>query len=585
MTATDHDRPMRGLTSRAWIALLTMLGVALIYAPRLAAAFTEAINWDEFTMLERADRTARLGQVFGGGRPGLVSLLLTPILKDCADAVSAALEARLVWQVIVIAYLLGLYVLVRRWFRFTQRPENGRLEGAAAVALLAFLPAFVTWSVQVRSDQPALAAAVWGGVCLLHGTPLAAAAAGLLFGVALLCTQKGLYAIALCMLLWATAASWRLMRAPAAAQRTEVRDRMLQLAVLIASTLGTLTTYAYLVPEAISLTGGGAVESSWQEMRRVRALLGYRSYVAELSRVPGHVMLAVALLAASVYSLRNRRRDDGLVLITAWLVLMLGAVVVAVHGASYPYFMMTAGLFPAVALGIASGRLASHLGRHRKPIIAATFLAIAAASMPITLELLHGSQANQRDTMHWLKESGLSARQGLQVDGALICLGDRNPFPPLSHRMNARGLSDGEAKNLIDEFRRRQIAYILDVGQLAYPRHLRDFWEENYQWAYGAVWVVGFEVNPSRRLTTPHVFVPGTYRWRPLPGNRGAVLEIDGRRVPAGGDVQLDVGTHSVTLDSPATKGTLVLDIKLPSTSQLYPFIDPVQLDRLFVRY
>ena len=178
-----------------------------LLVPRWISIFTESINWDEFTMLARVDRTLRLGDVDGGGRPGLVTLILTPFLRHCVDAITTAVRARILWQLITLAYLCGVFFLVRNWFRFSRRPENGYLEGAAAVALLAFLPAFVAWSVQVRSDQAALAAAVWGGVCLLSERRRLAVVAGLLFGLALLCTQKAVYPAALCGLLWAMASS------------------------------------------------------------------------------------------------------------------------------------------------------------------------------------------------------------------------------------------------------------------------------------------------------------------------------------------------------------------------------------------
>ncbi len=107
-------------------------------------------------MLERAERTLRAGEVVGGGRPGLVTLMLTPFVRDCVDAVATAANARVLWFILTLAYLCGVFFLVRNWFRFSLRNERGCFEGAAAVTLLAFLPSFVAWSVQVRSDQPRL---------------------------------------------------------------------------------------------------------------------------------------------------------------------------------------------------------------------------------------------------------------------------------------------------------------------------------------------------------------------------------------------------------------------------------------------
>lgn len=177
MPAEIATSPSRWAMAAGLAAVLLALLV-----PRWISIFTESINWDEFVMLARAERTLRVGEIVGEGRPGLVTLMLTPFLRHCVDAITTAVRARILWQLITLAYLCGVFFLVRNWFRFSRRPETGYLEGAAAVALLAFLPAFVAWSVQVRSDQAALAAAVWGGACLLSERRRVAVLAGLLSG-------------------------------------------------------------------------------------------------------------------------------------------------------------------------------------------------------------------------------------------------------------------------------------------------------------------------------------------------------------------------------------------------------------------
>ncbi len=65
-----------------WVAVLL-----LFLLPRFASVFTESINWDEFVMLARAERTLQLGEVVGGGRPGLVTIVLTPFLRGCVDTI------------------------------------------------------------------------------------------------------------------------------------------------------------------------------------------------------------------------------------------------------------------------------------------------------------------------------------------------------------------------------------------------------------------------------------------------------------------------------------------------------------------
>ena len=152
----NMDRPPAaiGPMPRWAIAVVMMVG-AWFLATHLLHAFTEAINWDEFALLERADRKLRLGDFAGGGRPGLVTTALMPFVSDCIDSVRSVVHARLLWQLMTLAYLVGVYFLVRRWFVHAGRTHEGQMQGLLAVALLAFLPAFVTWSVQVRTDQPA----------------------------------------------------------------------------------------------------------------------------------------------------------------------------------------------------------------------------------------------------------------------------------------------------------------------------------------------------------------------------------------------------------------------------------------------
>ena len=118
-------------------------------ACRWIAIYTESINWDEFALLARAERTVRLGEVVGGGRPGLATLLLIPFVRNCTDSVIAVVHARIAWQVFTLGYLAGVFVLVRRWFVYSRNGSSGTSQATLAVVLLAFLPAFVTWSVQV----------------------------------------------------------------------------------------------------------------------------------------------------------------------------------------------------------------------------------------------------------------------------------------------------------------------------------------------------------------------------------------------------------------------------------------------------
>jgi hypothetical protein len=331
--------------------------------------FSEVINWDEFAMLERAERSSRFGTVVGSGRPGLVTILLIPFVEGCVDAARSVVQARLFWMAITVAYLIGVYFLVRRWFVHVGRIDEGRAQGLIAVALLAFLPAFVVWSVQVRSDQAALAAVVWGGVLLLSTSYRKAAVAGALFAVALLCTQKGAYAIALCGVLFTTASAARVW-ATASANRAELILAVGRLAVTGTALILVLGSYALLVPEAAQLASGGAVVSGLETMNWYRATQGYRVYTQYMPT--DWSCIGCFSLILILWTLRAAYRRDALeyaLLICCWLVLLLGLIVIRFHGSSFPYFLMTAGLFPAIALSMASGRPLAMAGRMTWPVI------------------------------------------------------------------------------------------------------------------------------------------------------------------------------------------------------------------------
>ncbi|MFV1977882.1 MAG: hypothetical protein ACC649_00885, partial [Myxococcota bacterium] len=161
------------------------LAVAAFAALRIAAVYSAAGNWDEFGLFENASISHETGVLNGGGRPGLAQLVVLPLVADCDDEIEVLQRARLLWVLITLAYLLGVGV-----FAWQLQPERERrlADALLAVGLLALVPAFLEWSIQVRTDQIALAGGVWGGVALLASKrrPALALAAGALLGIGLL---------------------------------------------------------------------------------------------------------------------------------------------------------------------------------------------------------------------------------------------------------------------------------------------------------------------------------------------------------------------------------------------------------------
>ena len=101
--------PLPSQIARCRWAMATLLAIGTwVVVTRFFHVFTEAINWDEFALLARAEATLRFGEVEGGGRPGLVSIALIPFVADCVDSVRAVVWARAAWQVLTLAYLAGV---------------------------------------------------------------------------------------------------------------------------------------------------------------------------------------------------------------------------------------------------------------------------------------------------------------------------------------------------------------------------------------------------------------------------------------------------------------------------------------------
>src|SRR5262249_7530528 len=108
--------------------------------------------------------------------------------------------ARLVWLALTWGYLAGVFALL-----FALMPEDRHRahDAALGTALLGLLPAFLEWSIQVRTDQVALLGGSWGAAALVASRrrPWLALAAGAALGVGWLGTQKLAYVAALGALL------------------------------------------------------------------------------------------------------------------------------------------------------------------------------------------------------------------------------------------------------------------------------------------------------------------------------------------------------------------------------------------------
>ena len=553
-----------------WAIGVVSLVAAWFIVPHLLHVFTEVINWDEFALLERADRTLRFGKVVGDGRPGLITILLVPFVRDCIDSARSVVNARLLWQIITFAYLVGVYFVVRSWFRHARRPDEGHAQGLIAVALLAFIPAFVTWSVQVRTDQAALAAAIWGGVFLLSTSYRSAAVAGALFAIALLCTQKALYVLGLCGVLFATATGARAWPWSSVGRR-ELMLAMGRAAVVVASLVVVIAIYRYFVPEVSGVASDGALALAADTMALSRKTQGYRIYTVHAHRLVVHWALLSVLFVWTLRSLWRREASEYALLACCWLTLVLGLIVIWIHGSSFPYFIMTAGLFPALALAMASGRPLTRLGRSTWPVIACLIVFSALQSAPENIEMFDDTQQGQRDTLKLVYSSGLRERRGYQVEGALFCSRDPAPMrtmfsPGIYTRFRKSPDAEKNSADFIAEFRNRPIAYIVESHRLMqFPKSITSFLQSHYVWYAHALLIAGFNFESTGETAELDVIVPGNYRWVPTSGHRDASIQIDGKMLQPLGIVELSVGTHPIQAADRETRGTLMLaDLPIP---------------------
>jgi hypothetical protein len=266
---------------------------------------------------------------------------------------------------------------------------------------------------------------------------------------------------------------------------------------------------------------------------------------------------------------------------------LLGWLVIRFHGSSLPYFIMTAGLFPAVALGISSGDALRLLPVKRPLIVAILLVALFASSAFQALELLQGSQRNQRATTNWIRNSELAKLRGFQLEGGLFCANDPDPFRPMFSPQiySTYRFSPAASEDLIAEFRSRPIAYMVESYRLReFPDSVKLFWDTHYVRSFGSVILAGFHLRGGTEPLRIDVIVPGRYRWVPFPegataiGPRAPTLYIDDVPVAGGDTVALQTGAYSAKLGEGVSRGRLELAVQGPHPDFLAPFFDPRQV-------
>ncbi|MDH5567605.1 MAG: hypothetical protein OEY15_13140 [Myxococcales bacterium] len=552
---------------------LTRAGLLLVLLAFLglhgAAIFTTAFNWDEFALLDRVARAAADGVLRASGHPGLSEVMLSPLVADCRDEVATGRSARGLWLAITLVYLAGIGALLLELFR----DRAHRLHDAAVgVALLGLTPAFLEWSLQVRSDQIALAGAAWGGAALLASRrrPVLAVAAGLGFGIGCLSSQKALYVAALMALL-------------ALGQLSMLRDlRPRRDALRALLTLLTLNSVVFAYERLIGMRFTlpeqhpiGALPETALVQRHLdvfhfyRHTIGISQYVDMLPTLIPHLALLALLVAATLPALRARGPRAWLAL--AWAVLGLGLAVGIFHAAAFAYFWMTLGLFPALALAsaLAPFRALLRLDAGRRLQIAAALLWVGIA-LPAgfhTAELLRDTQAVQRESLAFVRRNFAPHQAGFQPEAALFC----GPEQPLGTWMSfliyekfGGETRENNTRYVLRRFREAHVYYLVESFRLnQFPLELRRFWAENYQPYRASVFVAGRRFEAAAGETRSfEIVAPGDYRWLPLRGRQP--LQIGAARVAAGGLIALEAGAHTAAFPEDVPAGLLVLALDEP---------------------
>lgn len=547
---------------------LALLAATLLVLQILAVR-TETVNWDEFGLLFRAHEADRTGRLQGSGRPGLASIVAIPAVRGCTDGVAAVQKARDAWLAFTALLVVGLWTLLRRLCRRNAFPA---LAASLGTGLLVLVPVFLRWSLQVRADQPALAASVWSGVVLLGARRRweHAFAAGCLLGTGYLFSQKAVYIGLLSMVLAAGDVfidrEWRMGR--------ELR----RAAAFAGGGLLALAVYRLFVSRFFALPPVNTWDTLTSAFPGYRATIGFNAYVGMLPTLVPHAVLA-ALLAWATWRDRALRESPwGRTLVVAWAVGALGVAVGVFHAGTFPYFWMTLGVFPAVALALGFDRVLQLLDapRDRVGLVALIGLLLAVPSLRASFLLQEDSQAPQRMALRFVDRNFALEDRGFQPESALFCRPDPAPFPTFFSQDIAavfyRADSAERIATFIQEFRRRPVKFLVSSWRLQqFPAEVQRFWSRHYVPYRDNVFVPGRELNGEEGTELLFdILVPGRYRWWPGLATDAFGASIDGMPVAPHGVLLLEVGSHTARM-SRATHGWLTLALLDPPGDDPFP--------------
>jgi len=214
-------------------------------------------------------------------------------------------------------------------------------------------------------------------------------------------------------------------------------------------------------------------------------------------------------------------------------------------------------------------------GRWSWALVAVAVALSAAQSARESVQMLHDTQREQRETLRLVYDSPLKNRRGYHVEGALLCMRDPEPMPVMFspmifQRFRASPQAMENRSDWIKEFRDRPIAYIVESYRLGqFPDEIREFWSKHYVWYARSLYVAGFKIEEQ---TEVDVIVPGRYRGDADPATPTAQLKLGTVLLAPGDEIDLSEGTRPAQPVGKEARGELILaDLPKPIRDQ-YPF-------------
>jgi hypothetical protein len=534
-----------------FVRLALALSIALWFGLHVLETQRANINWDEYALLARSVTTLRSEQVQGGGRPGLVTLVLCAVVPHFDNEVQAVNAARLLWVLPTGFLVLAVFLIGRR----LASAEAGML----AAFLLVSLPTFARWSLQVRTDQMA---AAFGFGALLVCLPLSrlgpsrAVLGGFLAGLGWLSSQKAAYVIGFMGLL--ALHDWLRSRVPV--RRLLIRGACFGAggALAMAAMNGLVHALGWKPPPPYSLQDGLAKLASYSSG------MGWSMYYHQIPYLAVHIVILV--VAISIFAYLYARRPGAELFLVAGMV-AYAVIVTYFHKAAFPYFFIVLAPLYVLPAAIAIEWIRrAETGRAATGLVLAVMLAGVAVSVPEHRTLLQDTQRVQRDVAEIAQAATRAGIAGFQSENALF-YGPAEFHPYFPSVVTSRILARGEEgiNDFMNKLEAEKVKYIVlsSFGFVFLPKPIMEHIAANYFPVHSRVLVHGIRIPPipPLELRSLHVAEAGNYRFRSRFPR--AAIEIDGRPVLSGDVVHLSAGEHLISASYLPAGALLVWDVPL----------------------